>query len=43
MKKLSVLVIAIVLALAGCGGDDEDDTGSNEDNPVLETPTTVAP
>ncbi len=42
MRKLWVLVIAVVLALgAGCGGDDDSD--GNEDNPVLETPTTVTP
>ncbi len=41
MKRLWVLVIAAMLALTACGGDDDSD--GNGDNPVLETPTTVAP
>jgi hypothetical protein len=41
VKKLWVLVITAVLALGACGGDDDSD--GNDDNPVLETPTTVTP
>jgi hypothetical protein len=41
LKKLWVIVIAAVLALGACGGDD-DDSGSEGDNPVINgTPTTT--
>ena len=44
MKKVWPLVIAAVLALGACGGDDDDgENRDNSDNPVLEVPTTVAP
>lgn len=41
MKRLCGLVIAVVVALSACGGDD-DDSGSESDNPVVgESPTTT--